>query len=270
MLCTKNSQSFKSGFWTCFAVCRNSSSVNNPVGLECAPIADETTVAILLAQFCACAEEFPAGERGKLLTMELVTKKEERQNGIDLQEEPMDTSNQAWTFGKEYDREQLSHLLMIYYQRIFPFQKYYEWLFYGRCYEAIRRWTDGLRTIELIHQPHSTDKQSFSNREFSFTLEGDIYVRYQSFESKEELEEGVRKAKPYKIDIGAIFSHKVREDRGVCVTNCSLYWILPCAQPKDHKRIVPANFKAERKELVFDIDMTDYDDIRTCCTWVSE
>ena len=65
--------------------------------------------------------------------MEWETKQEERQNGVGLQEEPMDTSNQAWTLGKEYNREQLSDLLVIYYQRIFPFQKYYEWLSYGRC-----------------------------------------------------------------------------------------------------------------------------------------
>ncbi len=53
----------------------------------------------------------------------------------------------------------------------------------------------------------------FSHREFSFTLEDDVYVRYQSFESRESLEEGIRKANPYKIDIGAIFNSKVCANR---------------------------------------------------------
>lgn len=36
-----------------------------------------------------------------------------------------------------------------------------------------------------------------------------MYVRYQSFDSQEALEEGIKKTMPYKIDIGAIFSVKV-------------------------------------------------------------
>ena len=38
------------------------------------------------------------------------------------------------------------------------------------------------------------------------------------------------------------------------------------AYPKDHTTIRPDLFKTEERELVFDIDMTDYDEVRTCCT----
>lgn len=53
------------------------------------------------------------------------------------------------------------------------------------------------------------DDGSFSNREFSFTLEDDIYVRYQSYETQVALEEGIKNKLPYKIDVGAVFNHKV-------------------------------------------------------------
>ena len=69
--------------------------------------------------------------------MALETLKEEKQRGIGFEEEePMDTSNEACTFSEKYNREQLPDLLVVYYQRIFPFQKYYDWLFYGRRAEG--------------------------------------------------------------------------------------------------------------------------------------
>eukprot|EP00731_Ephydatia_muelleri_P012974 Em0007g284a len=117
-----------------------------------------------------------------------------------------------------YDPSQLRELLQVYYTWLFPYDRYFQWLQYG-------------------------DIGTFSHREFSFTLPGDIYVRYKSFESQEEFERELKKDMPEKIDIGAVFS----------------------VQPSRHKKVPPANFKPVQKELVFDIDMTDYDEIRTCC-----
>ena len=88
------------------------------------------------------------------------------------------------------------------------------------------------------------DKDFFSHREWSFTIEDDIYIRYQSFRDKQEMVQAIQKRQPHKIDIGAVFT----------------------ACPKDHTTIKPELFRTVERELVFDIDMTDYDDIRTCCT----
>lgn len=51
----------------------------------------------------------------------------------------------------------------------------------------------------------------FSRREFSFTLKDDVYVRYLSFATEEEMEKEIQKRQPYKIDIGAVYSTMVGE-----------------------------------------------------------
>ncbi|CAK9302510.1 unnamed protein product [Gordionus sp. m RMFG-2023] len=112
----------------------------------------------------------------------------------------------------------LSDYLPIYYKRLFPFSLYYRWLNYG-----------------------GVDKTYFSNREFSFTVENDVYIRYLSYMNQSELEKQISQKIPYKIDIGAVYNFR----------------------PKD--RFTVANFIPLSKELVFDIDISDYNEVRTCC-----
>jgi len=93
----------------------------------------------------------------------------------------------------------------------------------------------------------NVQKTYFQRREFSFTLKDDVYVRYLSFLNEEEMVKEIQKRQPYKIDIGAVYS----------------------TMPKDHKAVKIGGFVPEEKELVFDIDMTDYDEVRTCCSGAS-
>jgi DNA primase small subunit len=94
----------------------------------------------------------------------------------------------------------------------------------------------------LNHSPlPSTD---FGHREFAFTLQNDAYLRYQSFPTSDLLRKDVLRLMPSRFEIGPVYT-----------TN-----------PRDRKTLrKSAAFKPLAKELCFDIDLTDYDDIRTCC-----
>lgn len=88
----------------------------------------------------------------------------------------------------------------------------------------------------------SAENSVFTNREFSFTLQDDVYIRYLSFENQKDLENEICDRNPFKIDIGAVMN----------------------VRPKDHR--ASSVIRPVQRELVFDIDMTDYDEVRTCCS----
>ncbi|CAK7201860.1 p48 polypeptide of DNA primase [Sporothrix eucalyptigena] len=94
----------------------------------------------------------------------------------------------------------------------------------------------------LNHSPTPTN--DFAHREFAFTLQNDAYLRYQSFPTSDLLRKDVLRLMPSRFEIGPVYS----------------------ANPVERKTLNnSAAFKALSKELCFDIDLTDYDDIRTCC-----
>ncbi|XP_072997262.1 uncharacterized protein [Typha latifolia] len=120
--------------------------------------------------------------------------------------------------------------LKVYYGKLFPYADMYKWLSYGN---------DGKHP--------ACDQSYFGRREFSFTLENEIYLRYQSFSNAHEMENSIKEKCPFKIDIGALYS------------------VDPS---KRHAYAQGGNnvFAPVERELVFDIDMSDYDDVRYCCS----
>ncbi|KAL2045478.1 hypothetical protein N7G274_001906 [Stereocaulon virgatum] len=84
----------------------------------------------------------------------------------------------------------------------------------------------------------------FGHREFAFTLQNDAYLRYQSFPTGDLLRKDILRLNPSRFEIGPVYT----------------------ANPRDRKTLRKSTaFRPIAKELVFDIDLTDYDEIRTCC-----
>ncbi len=52
----------------------------------------------------------------------------------------------------------------------------------------------------------------------------------------------------------------------VCVCVCVLLAPAVASQPSQHHAVSAEAFRPVERELVFDVDMTDYDGVRSCCT----
>merc|ERR1740121_552612 len=120
-------------------------------------------------------------------------------------------------------------LLRVYYDRLFPYLGMFRWLSYKNDPKSS---TPGVQ------------KDFFLRREFCFVLEGDIFCRYLCFRDVDEFRTQLMARQPIRMEIGAVYTHP----------------------PKNHATVVGGAYKPLERELVLDIDMDDYDEIRNCCS----
>ena len=105
----------------------------------------------------------------------------------------------------DFDPDQLNEFLASYYSKLFPTYLMHKWLSYGDgkwrgfIFSFIQCWVCAILWISDSY---------FARREFSFTLPGDIYIRFQSFNNSKEFEAELLKKQPEKIDIGAVYTQK--------------------------------------------------------------
>ncbi|KAI9890088.1 MAG: hypothetical protein M1814_004487 [Vezdaea aestivalis] len=92
-----------------------------------------------------------------------------------------------------------------------------------------------------------TPSNDFAHREFAFTIrtpEGkEVYIRYLSYLTGDLLRKDVVAQNPLRFEIGPVYSTNPREKKG----------------------LRPGAFRPLAKEICFDLDITDYIDIRRCC-----
>ncbi|KAI9179454.1 p48 polypeptide of DNA primase [Blastocladiella emersonii ATCC 22665] len=136
---------------------------------------------------------------------------------------------------------QSMELLPAFYRRFFPLKEYGRWLSYGGAAAPTGR---GAGASAAPMTATAGSDTYLGRREFSFTLANDAYLRFKSYDSADELMADLLALQPVKIDVGAVYA----------------------VPPKKKKMVQPGAFVPLEKELVVDIDMTDYDDLRTCCT----
>lgn len=145
-----------------------------------------------------------------------------------------------------------------FYEYIFPVDLVAKWLSYNIAQDANSSSgnnVSGAADAMAAAVPSETEKMKvpaavsstatssyLARREFCFTLLGDIFTRFRSYSSAAELKTELLRCYPEKIDAGAVYNIRPNQKQGV------------------------AEVLAVERELVFDIDMSDYDNVRSCCS----
>jgi len=76
-------------------------------------------------------------------------------------------------------------VMLQFYRMLYPFKSIFTWL----------------------NHEH-TPTRLFTHREFAFTIQGDVYLRYHSFNTAEDLKKQVCALNPTRFEIGPIYSAK--------------------------------------------------------------
>jgi DNA primase small subunit len=113
----------------------------------------------------------------------------------------------------------------------------------------IKTYWGSLFPAKQICQVLAPRNQKLEMREFSFDVQignsgATTYSRYNSYTTPADLRKGLIKSNALRVDLGAVYTVPPR-DRGVVASKVAV---------------------AVEKELVFDVDMTDYNDVRRCCS----
>jgi hypothetical protein len=99
----------------------------------------------------------------------------------------------------EYDSAFDMDKLHLYYKLMFPYKKMFKWLSY--CKAPTK---SSLSTMRMGGD--EIDSDYFYHREFSFTLQNDIYCRYLCFKDAIQFHQTLYEKMPIKIDIGAVYN----------------------------------------------------------------
>ncbi|SCU94734.1 LAME_0F08922g1_1 [Lachancea meyersii CBS 8951] len=113
-------------------------------------------------------------------------------------------------------------------------QYYYQHLY---PFKSIFQW--------LNHSPKPG--RDMMHRELAMAFRSGAYKRYNSFDSVQEFKAQIQRSNPDRFEIGAVYNKP----------------------PRQMDSLLKADIKALEKEVVFDIDMDDYDAYRTCCSGAS-
>lgn len=145
-----------------------------------------------------------------------------------------------------------------FYEFVYPVELVTQWLSYnfslvgneaepaagyatndGYFYSSV---TTAVDDVAKKEQRNVVADSHLARREFCFTLLGDIFSRFRSYSSAAELRRDLIRCFPEKIDVGAVYTIRPNQKHGAA-------------------KILPVE-----RELVFDIDMSDYDAVRSCCS----